>query len=282
MSLHKPSVLQDFLKEISSVPKKNLSQNFLIDGNIIAKLLASANIEKDDIVLEIGPGPGAITEALLSKGAKVIAVEMDQVFSEKLKRLNTCDNLLTVICKDFLKINLSEVLEEHLTCQRKIKVVSNLPFKLTSPILEKLFETSKYIETITVIVQKEVGIRFTAKPKTSQYSSFSVFVQLYTKPKYIHTISPNSFYPRPRVQSAILHCETSKENEKYELLKICQFVRKAFQMKRKMLLNSLKVNYPLDLLQQVFTNLDINFKSRPSDLSPKDYITLYEAIQASL
>lgn len=277
MSLHKPSNLKTFLEKISSLPKKSLSQNFLIDGNIVDKLLTTADVQKNDIVLEIGPGPGVITEWLINKGATVIAIEKDRNFSKHLSRLDISKTSLTTINADFLELDLYSLLQPYANTNQKIKVVSNLPFKLTSPILEKIFKFSQFLDSFTVIVQKEVGLRFTAKPQTQTYSAFSVFVQLYSLPRYIHTISPNSFYPKPKVESAILHGKLRKNLNKH-VPDICKFVRKAFQMKRKMLINSLKKDYSLDLLHEVFLKLGFSTTARPADLSPEDYIELYKAL----
>lgn len=198
MTLYKPSALRAFLEEIGASPKKSLSQNFLIDGNIIRKIATLADVQPGDFVLEIGPGPGVLTEELLAQGAHVLAVEKDRKFANALHRLQTEDHRLTVVEGDILEQDLSKRLKP------RTKLVANLPYQITTPILTAFLPMKKFFESITVMVQKEVAARFTALPSTRDYSSITVFVQFYSDPEYGFTVEPTCFYPPPRVKSAVV------------------------------------------------------------------------------
>src|SRR5579872_3783190 len=179
MALFKPSELFRFLNEEGLRAKKSLSQNFLIDGNIIRKIIHAAALEKEDIVVEIGAGPGALTQALLETGVRVIAIEKDRAFAETLPRLQTADNRLQVLCEDFLEFPLEEFLKEFQAQGKRIKVVANLPYHITTPVIARLLPLYPLIYSLTLMVQKEVAARFVASKGSSDYSSFTLFLQFF-------------------------------------------------------------------------------------------------------
>ncbi|MCK4934700.1 MAG: ribosomal RNA small subunit methyltransferase A, partial [Simkaniaceae bacterium] len=199
--LYRPSSLLAFLSENTVYPKKHLSQNFLIDGNIIKKIILAAAVKPNDLIVEIGPGPGVLTEALLQKGATVIAIEKDTLFANKLHRLAEDRSKLTVYSQDILTFPLEETLKNY--PDKQVKVISNLPYHLTSPIIEKLIPLYQIISTLTLMVQKEVGKRCTAEVNSKNYSSFPLFLQYYSTPKYLFSVSASCFLPKPKVDSAI-------------------------------------------------------------------------------
>ncbi len=251
--MHRPTELRAFLEGLGVHPKKRLSQNFLIDGNIVRKIVHFAEVKKGDLILEIGPGPGALTRALLETGAHVIAIEKDKTYADALPR----HPHLEVYAEDFLDFPLEKQLK------KKAKVVANLPYNVTTPILSKIIPLHQKIESITVMVQKEVAWRMTAKPKTADYSSLSLFLQFYSTPAYGFTVKPTCFFPRPKVDSAVvklkLHAPPPVSSEE-EFFKM---VRTAFQKRRKMLRSS----------------LNVDDTRRPEELSLSDFLRLFEQVE---
>jgi 16S rRNA (adenine1518-N6/adenine1519-N6)-dimethyltransferase len=200
MPLYRPSELKEYLQSLGVSPKKRLSQNFLIDGNIIKKIIQLADVCPGESVLEIGPGPGALTEGLLEAGAHVLAVEKDPILAKHLEFLGKGEKFLRVICEDILTVDL----EKHLPKGTKTKVIANLPYHLTTPILTRLIPLNKTFSSITVMVQEEVARRFAAIPGSKDYGSVTVFLQYYSEVQYGFKVSKNCFFPKPKVESAMV------------------------------------------------------------------------------
>lgn len=281
MRLHRPSVLQALLSELGVAPKKVLSQNFLIDGNIVRKIVDTADVQPEDFVLEIGPGPGVLTEALLTKGAHVLAVEKDDVFARVLPQTTRCHDLpgqLEVWHGDFMDFNLEKALLDLQKRKKKAKVVANLPYHLTSRILAELAPHHELFSSLTVLVQDEVARRFSAKPGTKDYSSFSVFLQLHGSPRYAFRVPRSCFSPAPRVDSAVLHMPLLPPCEEVKDSRLTQLTRTAFQQKRKMLRASLKELYSRDELERALEQLCLPPTARPQDLSPELWIALFRLL----
>lgn len=205
--MHRPSDLHAFLSSLGIHPKKGLSQNFLIDGNILRKVSVLADIQPGDFVLEIGPGPGALTQILLENGAHVLAVEKDTILADALLRHQTADKRLEVVCADIMEFDIETELSHRLKKGTKAKVVANLPYHITTPILSLLVKRTNLFSTLIVMVQEEVARRFVAKFNTSDYGSFSVFLQFYTEPSYGFKVGRNCFYPAPAVDSAVVRLD---------------------------------------------------------------------------
>ncbi len=275
MKMHKPSELRAFLEELGVHAKSHLSQNFLIDGNVIHKIVRTAEIQPNDIVLEIGPGPGALTEALLEQGASVIAIEMDPVFAEKLHRLQTPDQRLQVIQADVLSVALDQLLRG-----KKSKVVTNLPYHITTPILTRLLPLYTEISTLTLMVQKEFAERMIAKTNTSDYSSFTVFLQFYSTVVSSFIVSPNCFYPKPNVFSSVVHCQLHPPPLENDVEAFFQLTRSAFGKRRKMLRSSLKDLYSATAVEQALLKLGRPNTARPEQLSLKEFISLFAILRA--
>ncbi len=270
MRMYRPSELHTFLKEKGLYAKKGLSQNFLIDGNIIQKILNAASIEKGDFVVEIGPGPGALTQALLERGAKVLAIEMDPLFAKELERLQTPDMRLEVICQDILTFPLKKRL-----CGQKGKVVANLPYHITTPILVQLLPLYGLIESLTLMVQKEFAERMLAHPGSPHYSSFSVFVAFYADVVSHFSVSPNCFSPRPSVISSVMHCKLHLPALETEMEDFFRLTRTAFGQRRKMLRSTLQSLYSKEAIEQALTSIHRPLTIRPEELSLKEFILLY-------
>lgn len=283
MKLYRSSELILFLRKLGCDAKKGLSQNFLIDGNILHKILTAAQIKPHDLVLEIGPGPGVLTQSLLEAQAMVTAIEIDPHFANALQRLQEEGRSLTVFHGDFLTFPLQDHLEKNLLFSRKgkIKVVANLPYHITTPILTKLLPLYPWIESITIMVQKEFAKRMTALPGSPDYSSFSLFTTFYSDPTYCFTVEPTCFYPRPTVQSGVIHCALkipplSSQQEAFFTL-----TRSAFQKRRKMLRTSLKHLYPLPALEEALTLSGIAQQARPEELSLEQFLHLFTRLSLS-
>lgn len=260
LSVSKPAELLQFLRTLGALPKKGLSQNFLVDGNIVRKIVATAGIQKGDNVLEIGPGPGALTEELLELGATIFAVEKDHVFAEALKRFET----VKVFDADILTFDFSVL-------PTPLKVVSNLPYHLTAPILTMLAPRRDLFSSLTVMVQEEVARRMVAQAKTSDYGSLTVFLNFYTNPVYAFKVSRQCFYPRPKVDSAIvkLDLKTPPQVDEEGFFK---FVHTTFQQRRKMVKSTLGSE-----LGPLLEELGEDPQARPEELSLEIFLKLYQS-----
>jgi 16S rRNA (adenine1518-N6/adenine1519-N6)-dimethyltransferase len=270
--MYKPTDLHEFLQSLGISPKKGLSQNFLIDGNIIRKIVAAAHVTPGDLVLEIGPGPGSLTQALLEAGAHVIAVEMDTILAQALERFQTPDQRLKVVCQDIMKFDL-----ESLPKDKKIKVVANLPYHVTTPIVASLVQNQCF-DSIVVMVQDEVARRFVGRPGTKQYGSFTVFLRFYSDPEYSFTVSRNCFYPVPNVDSAIVSLKLKEHPYVTDVTKFFEMTRRAFQQRRKMLRSSLNEIYGQKNVMQALNNMGLDEKLRPEELSLEQFIQLFELL----
>lgn len=279
MPLYKPSELMALLSEYGASPRKVLSQNFLIDGNIINKIVKSASVSKGDLVLEIGPGPGALTEALLAAGATVIAVEKDPLMVKIVSRLTGEDHDLTIYNDDIMEFPIADKIGS-LVKQRgaKAKVIANLPYQLTTPIIAMLSPLREIFSEIVVMVQEEVARRFTAQPSTSDYSSISVFINYYSNPRYEFLVRRNCFYPAPKVDSAIIALALKEPPAVSDPEKFFQMSRTAFGMRRKMLRRSLKELYGSELVEKVLETMMLPPTSRPEELSLEQLIALFEKL----
>lgn len=279
MAVYQPSELIEFLSGLGIRPKKALSQNFLVDGNIIRKIVATASIEPGDVVLEIGPGPGALTQLLLQAGATVIAVEKDSILAQALKRLNPPDGRLHVFEQDIMQFKFDEVLKSYLKPHQKAKVIANLPYHLTTPIIANLVCLPHLFSDLLLMVQKEVAERFTSAPNTKAYGSFTVFLNFYSQPHYAFTVSKNCFMPKPKVESAIVRIvvkETARVSNQAAFFKL---TRTSFEHRRKMLRASLKDLYPSEKVMEALEKIGFSATSRPEQLALQDFIQLFELLQ---
>lgn len=240
-TLGNPKETVEILKKYQFVFQKRFGQNFLIDTHVLDKIIRSAEITKDDFVLEIGPGIGTMTQYLCEAAREVVAVEIDKnlipiLTEDTLKGYNN----VTIINEDILKIDLNALVQER-NAGKRIKVVANLPYYITTPILMGLFETHVPLDTITVMVQKEVADRMQASPGGKDYGALSLAVQYYAKPYLAANVPPNCFMPRPNVGSAViclkLH-ETPPVQVRDEKLMFAM-IHASFRQRRKTLVNGL-------------------------------------------
>lgn len=237
----------EILNKYNFVFQKKFGQNFLIDTHVLDKIITAAHITKEDTILEIGPGIGSMTQYLCEQASKVISVEIDKMLIPILQEnLAQYDNFI-LINEDFLKLDIKNLLKEH-NCN-KVKVVANLPYYITTPIIMSLFENNIPIESITVMVQKEVAQRMQASPGSKDYGALSLAIQYYATTEIIANVPPNCFMPRPNVGSAVIKL-TLRDDEPYPLNDkdlMFKLVRAAFNQRRKTLVNSIKNAANLDV-----------------------------------
>ncbi|NMC57719.1 MAG: 16S rRNA (adenine(1518)-N(6)/adenine(1519)-N(6))-dimethyltransferase RsmA [Eubacteriaceae bacterium] len=251
--------------------KKELGQNFLIDDNIINKIIDNSNITKDDCVLEIGPGMGSLTYYLAQKCDKLVAIEKDDKLIEVLKSNFSDTENVALIHDDVLKYDFSE-LSNLFKSDRKIKVISNLPYSITSAVIIKLLQHCDIFETLTLMMQKEVAARLTALPSTKDYGSLTLAVEYYAKTRILLNVPLTVFYPKPKVDSSVVFFEIRKtpavktEHEK----EMFALVRAAFATRRKTLINTLSASLGIDKekikLGLAKLNLDENIRGEALNL----------------
>lgn len=235
--LSNPKVTIEIIQKYNFAFQKRFGQNFLIDGHVIEKIIRAAEITKDDVVLEIGPGIGTMTQYLAEAAGEVFAVEIDKNLLPILaETLAEYDNV-TVVNEDILKVDIAA-----LTGGRPVKVVANLPYYITTPIIMGLFENHVPVDSITVMVQKEVADRMQTGPGSKDYGALSLAVQYYAEPYIVANVPPNCFMPRPKVGSAVIRLtrhEVMPVETKDEKL-MFSIIRASFNQRRKTLANGLK------------------------------------------
>ncbi len=254
--------LSERFKSRNFVARKRFGQHFLVDKNIVAKIVAAADIRPGDVVIEIGPGMGALTDALAMSGAKVIAIELDRDLVEELKEKYSDIKDIEIICADALKISYAEIAKR---LKKKLKVVANIPYNISTPILFKLFKEREVFTALLLMLQKEVAERVVAVPGKKDYGALSVFSQFFADVNIEFQIPPTAFYPVPKVYSSIVRFDILDkprvEVEDMEIFK--RVVKAAFGMRRKMILNALKVlGLPKDILRSLLLESAIDPRSR--------------------
>ncbi len=267
--------------------QKKFGQNFLIDTHVLEKIIESAQITKDDFVLEIGPGIGTMTQYLCESAREVAAVEIDKNLIPILAdTLSEYDNV-TVINEDILKVDINRLAAEK-NNGRPIKVVANLPYYITTPIIMGLFESHVPIDSITIMVQKEVADRMQVGPGTKDYGALSLAVQYYAKPEIVANVPPNCFMPRPNVGSAVIrltrHTEVPVQVEDEKLM--FRLIRASFNQRRKTLVNGLnnspEIHLSKELIQESIEELGVPATIRGEALSLEQFAQLSNIIKSKL
>jgi len=259
--------------------QKKFGQNFLIDTHVLDKIIRAANITKDDMVLEIGPGIGTMTQYLAEAAGKVIAVEIDKNLIPILEdTLSDYDNV-RVINDDVLKVDLRKLADEE-NGGRPVKVVANLPYYITTPIIMGLFENGVPVESITVMVQKEVADRMQTGPGSKDYGALSLAVQYYAVPYIVANVPPNCFMPRPKVGSAVIRLtrhEKPPVEVKDEKL-MFEIIRASFNQRRKTLANGLnnsdRLNFSKEKITEVIEQLGKGASVRGEALTLEEFARL--------
>lgn len=274
--LYQSSYLAEILKKFNFSFSKSLGQNFLIDGNIVKNIVEKSGITDEDIVLEIGPGFGTLTEELALNAKKVIAIEKDHRLMEVLDyTLQNYDNV-NIINEDFLKIDLEKIFIEEAEGQ-KLKVVANLPYYITTPILERIIENKKYFSTVSVMVQEEVARRVVASPNNKDYGSLTLYLEYNCKKEILMKVPRTVFMPSPKVDSAILYLELVERDFDVDEEYLFKFIRSGFTKRRKNIMNSLSkgfVNISKEELKEILFSLELSGNLRAENLSLQDYINI--------
>jgi 16S rRNA (adenine1518-N6/adenine1519-N6)-dimethyltransferase len=285
--LGNPKNTIEVINKYKFVVQKKFGQNFLIDTHVLDKIIQAADITKDDFVLEIGPGIGTLTQYLCENAREVVAVEIDKMLIPILEdTLSAYDNV-TVLNNDILKLDLKALVQER-NNGRPIKVVANLPYYITTPIVMDLLEQHLPLINITIMVQKEVADRMQSSPGTKDYGALSLAVQYYTKPYIAANVSPNCFMPRPTVGSAVinltLHTEAPFQvlNEKL----LFKMIRASFNQRRKTLVNGLNnfadLSFTKEEIQQALGSIGISENIRGEALTLEQFITLSNVLSQKL
>lgn len=272
------------MKQNNIFANKNLGQNFLIDENVVEGIVDHSNITKEDLVIEIGPGLGTLTSRLLEKAGKVICVELDPKMVKIIKdRFNLYENI-DIINEDVLKIDLKKLITENKNENIKsAKVVANLPYYITTPIIMKLLEEKLDIDSITVMIQKEVAQRLATIPGEKDTGSITYTIWYYTEPKIVLEVPKNSFIPEPEVTSSVIKFDILKK-PRIDVLDEKMFfkiIKVAFMQKRKTLVNALtngKIFETREKAEKALENLNIDTKIRGEKLTIEEYKKLSDYV----
>ena len=265
------------LRTILIKPKQSLGQNFLVDDNIARKIAREMNFAKDDVLVEVGPGKGALTKHLVGTAQHLLAFEIDQRLIVDLQAAYSREDV-TVFHQDFLEVSLEELCR---TYGKPVRVVGNLPYHLTSPILFKTFEQRTAVADLTVMVQKEVAQRIVGQPSTKEYGILAVLSRFYGEPKVLFNVSPGCFFPRPKVDSAVVNIALHRTLPFHVAENFFTLVVKTtFGKRRKTLRNSLQF-LPFEP-QQIDRITEANgalLKRRPEELSVAEFAMLAKSVQ---
>jgi len=281
--LSNPQVTIETIKKYDFAFQKKFGQNFLIDSHVLDKIIAAAGVTKEDVVLEIGPGFGTMTQYLAEAAKEVIAVEIDKTLIPILHETLADYENVTIINEDILKVDIAKLVEEK-NGGKPIKVVANLPYYITTPIIMGLFESQVPLDNITVMVQKEVAQRMQAGPGTKDYGALSLAVQFYADPYIVANVPPNCFIPRPGVGSAVIRL-TKWENPpiavKDEKL-LFALIRASFNQRRKTLQNSLVnggISVTKEQVVEALEKLELSSTVRGEALTLEQFASLSDTLK---
>lgn len=283
-TLGNPKNTIEILQKYNINFQKKFGQNFLIDTHVLEKIVSAAEITKDDLVIEIGPGIGTLTQYLCESAREVIAIEIDRNLIPILENdtLAPYDNV-TVINEDVLKLDLTALINEH-SPQRPAKLVANLPYYITTPIVMQVLESGAPIESMTIMIQKEVAERMEAKPGTADYGAITLAVQYYTEPYLAANVPQNCFMPRPNVSSAVIRLKRHSQppvNVKDPTL-MFKLIRASFNQRRKTLLNGLsnssELSFTKDELTAALESCGISPTVRGETLGLPEFAALSDAL----
>ena len=281
--LQGPKATAEVLKKYSFRFQKKFGQNFLIDSHVLDKIITAADIKDDDMILEIGPGIGTLTQLLAYNARKVVSVEIDNNLIPILEyTLKDYDNV-RVINEDILKLDIAKLVKEE-NNNRPIKVVANLPYYITTPIIMGLFEKHVPIESITVMIQKEVADRMSAGPGTKNYGALSLAVQYYSEPYLAANVPPNCFMPRPDVSSAVIRLTLVKDKVRVSNEEtLFKLIKAAFAQRRKTFMNCLKNSDSFDLSKDewetIFSEAGLPLNIRGETLTLEEFVHLTDLIE---
>ena len=267
----------ELLKAHDFLIKKKFGQNFLTDNNVIAKIVAGANLTPEHTVIEVGPGLGALTQVLSTQTKQVICIEIDTTLIPILESQNFTN--VTLVAGDVLKVDIEALIRDR----RPVAVVANLPYYISTPIITRLLALDGKIDSITIMIQKEVADRLNAQPGTKAYGSLTVFVNYHADVSHVITVPPNCFIPRPGVDSAVIHLKVNKKQQPTNEAFFYKLVRQSFAVRRKTLLNALTVkgselDLTKDQIRAGLALLDMDENIRGEVLTLEAFIALSDAL----
>lgn len=272
---------QELVKKYNFRFSKSLGQNFLIDDSVLEDIVEGAEVSEEDLVIEIGPGVGTLTRELIKKAKRVVAIELDSNLIPILTEELGDEEKFSLIHNDALKVNFDEIMAG----EKSVKLVANLPYYVTTPIIAKLLNEGYKFKSLTIMIQKEVAERMNSEPNCKEYGSISVLVQYFCTTKIIRKVAPSSFMPRPKVDSIVIRLDRLEEPRvelKDEKL-FFDIVRNSFNMRRKTLWNALK-SFGLDKesMEGVFKDAGIDQKRRGETLSIEEFGALANSLYNKL
>ena len=254
--------------------KKSLGQNFLIDNEVINKIVDEVSACNNDLIIEIGPGKGALTSKLKKKGCNVIAYELDTDLSNILSKLE--DDKLHVIYKDFLSSNIKDDIKD--IKYNNLYLVGNLPYYITTPIIEHIIKENINFTKFTIMIQKEVADRFMAHEKTKDYGYITLVLKYYFEIKKVCDVSKYAFNPVPKVESSVISFTPRKNKLDVEIEDYFKFLKNAFRLKRKNLRNNLNGIYDLEKIEDVLEKYGLDLSVRAEELSEEIFVDLWKNI----
>ena len=271
----------ELVKKYNFKFSKSLGQNFLVDDSVPKDIVLGAEVDENDLVIEIGPGVGTLTAQLLNKAKKVVAIELDNDLIPILTEEMGSNPKFTLIHNDALKVNFNEIIGE----EKSVKLVANLPYYVTTPIIVKLLKEKYNFKSLTIMIQKEVAERMDAEPGNKDYGSLSLLVQYYCNTKIIRKVPPQCFIPRPKVDSIVIRLDrldepkVKVENEKL----FFEIIRSSFNMRRKTLWNGVKnIGLPKEKLELAFEEAGVDPKRRGETLTIEEFAVLSDKINKYL
>lgn len=268
--------MKDLIEKYNFNFKKKFGQNFLKDKNILENIALKSEIDNDTLVIEIGVGAASLTNVICNYAKNVLGYEIDETLKPIINEVLDGKDNVQIIYDDFLKRNVLNDIQKYK--YEKLYVVANLPYYITTPIIEKIINDKLNVDKIVVMVQKEVGDRFSAKPGTKEYNSLTIFLNYYFNIKKIINVSRNSFVPAPNVDSVIV--EMTKKENNYNIKNedaLFKLIRDAFKYKRKNLKNNLK-GYNLEKINEVLNNYNLDLTVRAETLTLDQFIEIYKKL----
>ncbi len=264
--------------------KKNFGQNFLVDERVLDKIINAADIGENDLIIEVGPGIGTLTQAMAKKAGKVVSVEIDRTLVPILEELLEDYDNIEIINEDILKVDLKALIEKHKGMN--VKMVANLPYNITTPIIMTILEKHIPMESLTVMIQKEVAYRMNAEPSTKDYGSLSLMTRYYCEPYLVANVPPNCFMPRPNVDSAVIRL-TILDKPPVEVKDesfLFEFIKAAFSQRRKTLVNCIYNSGIMKMSKEeiaaLLRSLGYDERIRGESLTLQDFARLCDGVSA--
>ena len=268
---------QELIRKYNFKFSKSLGQNFLIDESVLTDIVEGAEVNDEDLVIEIGPGVGSLTAKLLCKAKKVVSIELDNDLIPILQTELGEEPNFKLIHNDALKVDFNEIIGE----EKSVKLVANLPYYVTTPIIARLLKEDYKFKSLTIMIQKEVAERIDAEPNCKEYGALSLMVQYYCNTKIIRRVAPSCFIPRPKVDSIVIRLDKLTQprvNVKDEKL-MFDIIRNSFNMRRKTLWNGVKfLGLPKESLESAFEKAGIDPKRRGETLTLEEFARLSDEI----